>query len=46
MKKSENRNVFLCFQGIPNGNIGSIWVRTKLIPDTNLESDGGILHVA
>ena len=46
MKKSENLNVFLCFQGIPIKEISSVWVRTRLTPNTNLERDQGILHVA
>ena len=34
------------FLGITNGNIGSIWVWTRLTPNNDLERDGEILHGA
>ena len=36
---------FYVFRG-SQVNIGSLWVRTRLIPKTNLERDWGILHGA
>ena len=37
--KSGRTLISFCFQGIPNENIGSIWVKARLTPNTHLERD-------